>query len=514
VITESSQQAVTPVLTQDLPRQAAKGAIVACVFQGANFVLRLGSMLILARLLAPEDFGLVAMVTAITGLLGTIKEVGLLDATVQSANINQDRLSALFWVNGLVGGGLSILCGVGAYAVASFYGEPRLFWIMIAVGSTFVFSGLSVQHRALLWRNLRIQLLGAIDLAALGTGIAVSIAMALAGFGYWALVASAVIWPAGSAIGFWLASGWIPGRPRRGTGAWRMITYGSAVTLYGIVVYITYNAEKVLLGRFWGAETLGLYGRAYTLINLPTDNLLLAIGSVAFPALARVQDDPLKFRRYFLNIYSSFLALVVPILVIFAVFAEDVVRVFLGSQWTRAAVLLQLLAPSILVITLTKPLSWLLMASGRVQRNLKIALVTGSVALAAYLVGVSRAADGVATSFSAAMVLLLPVVLMWSKRDTLITGRDLGAAAGYPVGSSLVAALVARLFWPWISSLQSPLIRLAVSSSLFFAVYLMVLLFVFAQRDNYMRRLEQTGFFGNLFSARRPSNAPSPQGAN
>jgi len=103
-----------------------------------------------------------------------------------------------------------------------------------------------------------------------------------------------------SFFGVWIAGAWVPDLPRRGAGVWSMLTYGGTVTLNSVIVYIAYNTDKVLLGRFWGAATLGIYGRAYQLISLPTENLNTTIGQVAFPALSRLQNDPRRLRNYFL----------------------------------------------------------------------------------------------------------------------------------------------------------------------------------------------------------------------
>src|SRR5207302_9748284 len=142
-----------------------------------------------------------------------------------------------------------------------------------------------------------------------------------------------------------------------------MLWFGGTVTLNNVVVYLAYNVDKVLLGRFWGAEALGVYGRAYQLINLPTENLNSTIGLVAFPALSRVQNDPVRLKSYFLKGYSLFLSLVLPITVACGLFAEDIIRVFLGAQWHEAARIFRLLAPTILAFAVVHPCGWLMQAT-------------------------------------------------------------------------------------------------------------------------------------------------------
>src|SRR5262249_39079569 len=112
-----------------------------------------------------------------------------------------------------------------------------------------------------------------------------------------------------------LVARWVPGRPRRQSGLRSLMRFGGTMTLNGLVVYIASNFDKVLLGRFWGAEAIGLYGRAYQLIRIPTDNLNGAIGEVAFAALSRIQNDNDRLKRYFLKGYSLVLAVTLPITV-------------------------------------------------------------------------------------------------------------------------------------------------------------------------------------------------------
>ena len=297
----------------DLKTRTARGAVVSAGTQVATLFFRTGSMMIMARLLLPQDFGLVGMVTAFTGFLGLFKDAGLSMATIQRASITTAQTSTLFWINMVVGGLLAAFATVAAPILSVFYGEPRLLWVTMALGTGFLFNGGAAQHRAMLKRNMQFGTLAIIDIVSLVLGTAAGIGAALAGMRHWALVIMTVVQPAVALAGVWVATGWIPGRPQRGSGVRSMLWFGGTITLNSVVVYVAYNVDKVLLGKFWGADALGVYGRAYQLINLPTENLNSTLGSVAFPVLARVQHEPERLRRYFLKGYSLFLTLVMPI---------------------------------------------------------------------------------------------------------------------------------------------------------------------------------------------------------
>ena len=478
---------------RDLKKKTARGALVSGFGQGASFILRMGSMVVLARLLAPGDFGLVGMATACTGFLSVVQDAGLSMATIQRASITRAQTSTLFWINLAVGGMLAGLCVAIAPILSAFYHQPRLFWVTVVIGAGFVFSGAAAQHRAMLQRDMRFAALTAIDVGSLFVSIGLGIGMAAAGEGYWALVGMIVCVPVVSVLGVWMAGRWIPGPPQRGAGVRSMLKYGGTLTLNSVVVYLAYNADKVLLGRFWGAETLGIYGRAYTLINLPTSNLNSTVGLVAIPALSRVQNDPERLKSYFLKGYGLVLSLVIPITVGCALFAEDITRVFLGPKWGAVAPVFRLLAPTILAFALINPFGWLLMATGRVARSLKIALLIAPLVILGYLAGLRYGANGVAAGFSVMTVLLVVPVIFWSTRGTSITAIDALGVVLRPFLSILLGAGVALGSWTFVRFLDPPLLRLVVANTILFGVYILTLWFVMGEKTAYLSLFEEIG---------------------
>jgi PST family polysaccharide transporter len=478
-----------------LRRSTARGAVVSIGGQVANFVLRTGSMILLARLISPKDFGLVGMVTAITGFLSLFKDAGLSLASVQRAVITDAQASTLFWVNLAVGAFLSSACAVMAPAVARFYGDPQLVWITVALGTGFFFSGAVAQHRAMLQRSMRFTAMAAIDLSGLILATLIGLAMALTGYGYPALVAVAVGQPLFVAIATWLVVGWTPGLPQRRSGIGAMLLFGGTVTLNNLIVYIAYNSDKVLLGRYWGAEALGQYGRAYQLINVANECLLATIGLVAFPALSRLQNDPARLKSYFIKGYGLFLSLVIPVTVCCGLFADDVILVMLGPKWHDAAVVFRWLAPTTLAFGLTHPFSWLMLSAGRTIRSLKIALVITPLLICGYALGLSYGPVGVAIGFSVSMGLAVLPVIFWAKEGTLIRASDVLGAVARPAISIAIGAAVALLARSILAEVQPPLLRVMVESGLLVTVYLLSLIFLMKQKALYVDLLRETGLW-------------------
>lgn len=454
------------------------------------FALRVGSLMVLARLLEPRDFGLVAMVTVVTGIFHLFQDAGLSMVTIQRPTISQEQISTLFWVNMLVGLVLGLLTLVSAPILVSFYREPRLFWVTVASASGFLINAAGVQHGALLNRQMRFTALAVIEtLTQLASAVA-GIGMALAGFGYWSLVGLTLAQPVTYTSAVWLATHWVPGRPRRRIGIRSMLVFGSTVTLNSVVTYVSSNLEKVLLGRYWGTEALGLYGRAFQLINIPRENLNSAIGLVALSALSKLQDDPPRFRSYFLKGYSLVLALTMPVTIGSALYAEEIILVLLGPGWTEASTILRLLTPTVLVFGLINPLRWLLYSIGLVGRSLKMAVVLAPLVIGAYAAGLSRGPNGVAFAYSAVMMAWLIPHIAWSIHKTMISSKDIYTTASRPFVSACVAGAVAFAVTSVVGQGFPALWRLLLGGGTLGIVYVGMLFYAMKQKAFYLDLLK------------------------
>jgi len=469
---------------KDLKEKTIRGGVARVAAQVVFFVLRIVALMILARLLDPKDFGLVGMVTAFTSVLNLFRDFGLSTATVQREDISEEQISTLFWINLLVGAILTILLAIMAPVVVRFYHEPRLFWVTISLASGFFINAAGVQHSALLQRELRFTALAVIQIIALAVSTALGISAALLGFGYWSLVVLSITLPLISTIAYWIAASWIPGKPRKTAGILPMIHFGGAVTLISLIVYVAYNLDKVLLGRFWGAEALGIYGRSYQIINIPTDNLNSAVGEVAFAALSRLQGEPQRLRSYFLKGYTLVLALTVPITCIIGIFPYDLVMVILGPKWYSATRILQLLAPTILIFAIINPLGWLLFALGMVKRSIKIALVLAPVVITGYSIGLRYGSNGVALGFSVAMMLWALPHIAWGVHGTAISFGDVMKVTLKPVLSGAVSVAFA-LAVQFLLAGWFPFPRLCVGVTVLMAAYTGMLLYGMGQRGFY-----------------------------
>jgi PST family polysaccharide transporter len=469
----------------ELTETVLRGGLARVGAQAIGFAVRIGSIVVFARLLSPKDFGFVGMVTAITGMLSLLRDFGLSSATVQRAHVTEEQLSSLYWFNILFGAILGLGVILLAPLVTRFYNEPGLFWVTVALAPAVVFNAAGVQHSAILQRQMRFTTLSAIDVGSLVVSTGVGIAMAAAGLRYWALVATTVSFPVVSTACLWSAVRWMPSRPRMDVTIRSMIRFGGTISLLRIITYVTYNLDKVLLGRIWGASALGFYGRAYQLINVPTLLLNSAVSEVAFALLARVQHDRGRVKSYFLRSYALVLAMTIPITICAGEFAPDLVSVLLGPQWQQVVPLLRLLAPTILAFALTEPIDWLMYSQGMLVRSVRMSAVFAPAVITGYVVGLPFGPKGVALGYSTALVLSIVPRIAWGVRGTGISLRDLGRAASAPLISGGIAAAVGLALQLVPRPSLSPLLRLLLDCTILLGIYALVLLYVLGQRAFY-----------------------------
>lgn len=479
------------VPNEEFKRISVRGGAATLFGQGFGTALQIGMTIVLARLLSPADYGLQGMVLSLTNLLSLFKDAGLSAAAVQQKDLSHEQASTLFWINLGVGAILTILTAAVAPILVVFYKEPRLLWVTIASSSIFLFNSVAFQHHALLDRSMLFATSARIGVVSSAISSALAVIMAALGCGYWALIAQNICLPIVDAAGVWMVLRWLPGRPRWASGICSMLRFGGTVSLNSLVVYFAYNTEKILLGRFWGAGALGIYGRAYQLANLPVQTLLSSVGTVAFPVLSRMQGDAQRLRRSYLQFHSAVVTMTIPAVLSCVVFADEIVRVVLGPKWAGVAAVLRLLAPTALVFAVVNPLSWLLRATGQVARSLKIALFLAPVVILGIVAGLRHGPPGVAMGYSGAMLLLAAPLVAWAKHLTVVSTADYFDCIKRPIGAGAIAWSAGWLFAAAFRHALTPIELLISGLLLSSSLYAAVLLFVMGQKDMYVDLFRQ-----------------------
>ena len=435
----------TDHLQSDLRGRSVRGGVLNVTSQGAQFLIQSVATIVLARLLTPADFGLVAMVSTVTGLGQAFADLGLSEATIQRKEISHNQVSALFWINVAIGLGLMTITLISAPVLARFYREPRLVNITVLVSLTFLFGGLRVQPDAILKRQMRFAALATRDVVSYAVAVPIAILMAWRGAGYWALVALPLILNFNVMTLSWLMIKWRPSLPRRDAQVGSMIAFGGNVAASYFVITVSRSADNVLIGRYIGAGPLGLYSRAYNLLMLPVRQLSAPAASVAVPAFSRTQDDPERFARYYLRAVNLLMWISAPIFGFLFAAARPVIILMLGNQWREAAPVFQILAVCALTQLLLESTIWLFVSRGQSQQLLKLLLVISPIIIASYALGLRFGIKGVALSGSLTLLAILPWMLKFTFRGTNLTLSRLVQALLYPVTLSLAGVILAEV---------------------------------------------------------------------
>jgi PST family polysaccharide transporter len=411
-------------LKDDLKGRAVRGGAVTLTSQAIKFALQLASTMILARLLTPADYGLVAMVAVVIVFAEMFKDMGLTLATIQRSEITHDQVSALFWVNVAVNALIAVLLCSLAPAVAWFYAEPRLAPIMVATASTFLISGFGIQHQALLRRSMRYMAQEGILVAAFLLAIVAAIIAARLGAGYWALVIMQIARPVAATILAWLVYPWRPGRFRRGAGIRPLLAFGGNVTGFNVINYFSRNADNILIGKVWGSNALGLYSKAYSLLLQPLHQIRAPLSAVAIPALSRLQDDPARFRRAFLKILQVQL-LPLPLFAVLIVGHDWVVHVILGPQWSAAAPIFAWLSVIGAIQVLLMSNGLLFIPQNRSRELFYWGIFIALLSVASFLIGLQWGPVGVAAAYSLANLAIgVPLLIYYVGRRGAVSSRD------------------------------------------------------------------------------------------
>lgn len=426
----------------DLRIRTLRGSGIALLAEAIEFALRLGSLFILARLLVPEYFGLISMVMAITTIAERFKDLGLALVTVQREKIGYEEVNVLFWLNAALGVLVFLLIAACAEPIAAFYGDSRLVAITVAIAVCFLLGGVTIQHQALLRRQMAFGKIAVVQLGASALSIVVAIALAVAGFGYWALVAREVARSVFLALGSWVAFPWMPGRPRWHSQFKSMLFFGRDVTVFNLLWFFAHSLDQILVGKLFGATALGLYRQGINLVLAPVTQLYYPINSVAEAALSRLQGDPGKYRRYYVRLVGSVSTISMPLVTFFAVFAEEIVLVALGPKWTGATEFVRILAIAAFVKPTTTTAGFVMTSCGKSQRYVWWGALSSLALATCLLIGAFGGATGIAWGHVGAAYLLSIPLLHVGFKGTPIRVSDFVSATMRPMTASLVMAAV------------------------------------------------------------------------
>lgn len=458
VVLSEGPAPTAPEGTADLGRDAARGAAVVSVGQGVRLLLQTVSVVVLARLLDPTDYGLVAMGLVVVGVGEIFRDFGLSSAAVQTPKLTKVQRDNLFWLNSAIGVLLGVIVFAIAPLVAGFFGRQEVTQIVRAVSGVFLLNGFAAQYRASLMRSLRFGLLAVADTVSVLVALSVAVIAALGSWGYWALVLQVLVQAAVALLVVLFGSLWWPGRPRRENGMAPLLKFGWHIVGAQLLSFAGNNADTVLIGARLGATSLGLYNRAYQLLMRPLAQLLAPSSNVAIPVLSRLHDDDARLQRFILRGQTVLGYTAVVGLGVVAAASTPITRVALGPKWLDAAPLIALLAVAGGLQTLSYVGYWVYVSRGLTKQLRRYSLFSALLKVLCVVVGSRWGVLGVASGMAVAPAIAWPASIWWLSRFAPIPIRDMYRAAARILLVALVCAAVTLVVvrssqsWaPWVT---------------------------------------------------------------
>jgi O-antigen/teichoic acid export membrane protein len=458
----------------DLSRLAMRGGVASVAAVYGNGVLQVVGAVVLARLLTPEDFGLVAIVVVLTRFAPLLIDLGTADATIQRSKITQGQVSTLFWLNSVIGFAVAAGLAVCSPLIAWLYQEPRLESVTLYFAIIFVFTGISAQHLSLLRRTMQFVVIAKIQILSALAAFAVAILTAMSGYGYWALVLRPIVGAVCIAAGAWLACRWRPGFPAFDAEVKSMVRFGMHVLGFSITWSMTRVTDRIALGLSYLPREVGFYQNALNMYENAILFPLEQLHGVGCAGLSKLRSDPAALQQKYETTLSALAFFVMPTAAIMSVTGQDVVVILLGEKWRESGLLLSIMALRGIFEFIEISQGWLHISSGRAERWKNWGFVSAVVRVVAILGGLRFGAKGVTIAL---------VVAGWliAFPSVSYAGRPLGIGAALvirAVGGPLLGATIAAAAGWWLQTAFlvnfSSLFRIFLSASLCISIYLLI----------------------------------------
>jgi len=441
------------LMVAGLKAKAVKGAGINIVTQFLGFVCHMVGVVVLARLLTPKDFGLVAMVTAFSLWFMSFGGNGFTEYIIQKQEISKKEINSVFWLHVFLATMLAFGFTFFGLFLVNFYAEPSLWGISAAMSSSFILYALSTTPMALLKREMKFASIAIPELIAMILSTVFAITVALSEMTYWAVVTRQLTIPVVTMIAAWVLCPWRPSRPRHLSSALPGLKYAIQVYSNYSLGYLMRNMDKVLLGKYHGSVLLGNYDRAYHLSSLPADQLLTPLHGVAFATLSRLRNDKERFSAYYIKAVSMVAFLGTIAALIMTLLAQDLILLLLGPKWTEAGMVVMAFGPGIAAMLVYGTHSWLHLSLGTPDRWLRWNIFASVLTITVFIIAVPFGTVAMAIACSArAYALVLPGLWYAGNSIQFRIGGLLSSIWAY-----FASAISVGIFWLYLSAYWPPL---------------------------------------------------------
>jgi len=425
-----------------LKQEAIKGVTWSAAQKWGVRIISFCVMLILARLVLPESFGLVAYATVFTAFAQIFVDQGFSDAIVQFPDLKREHLDTAFWVNVLTGTILTIASIAASSLIANIFDEPQLGPIVRWLSPIFILSALSSVQQSLLRRKLAFKSLTTRSLiATISSGI-VAVIMAFLGFGVWSLVAKLIVEGAVSVIALWQVSDWRPNFRLSRKHFKELFSFGINIVGGNFVDFLSVHSDDFLIGYYLGPIALGYYTLAYNLLIVMTDLLVSVPNAVAFPVFSKIQKDPIRLKSTFYEVTQLQSIIAFPIFLGVFIVAPEAVRVLYSDKWASSIPVVQILMLIGIVRSASYFYSSIFRAAGKPSWRFGIYSLTAVLNVVGFLIVVRMGIIAVAVSYVVVSYLLMPLYFLMIRKLIHVTMQSHLGQYTIALVSSLIMIVV------------------------------------------------------------------------
>jgi len=450
---------------------------------------------ILVRLLSPDDFGMVAMVAVFSGLGSFFVDSGFKALIISEKEITQVQLSSIFWTTLGIAVFLFILFICCAELIVAFYNNPDLKEIVYVVSFLFILYALKLVPDSLYSKEMNFKILAKRNVVSNIIAGIIAIAMAYRGFGYWSLVFQRLINLFTANVLLWYQISWRPNFAYSISYIKTSIAFSSSIMINGIFGYIIENLDNILIGKYMGKTSLGIYSKSYSIINLPAVNIRSTVNRVLFPAMVKVQDVPEKVSKLLSTAMRYILIFSVPIMAIVALNAELFTLIIFGEKWIAQVPLVKMFAIGGIFYGINNLFFSLLVIKKETKKIFYSNLLRRGVVLFSLLSSFPFGLEAIAFGRVIAEIINLGICFYYIK-DILGTGigKQIQLISPYLITASIVALIQISFFQ---GSLSSILILDMVLKSIIFLFLYFTCLFLFfpSEYPNHFYLVKKVGTF-------------------
>ncbi len=453
---------------------AVKNVKWVAVAQAAKIISQLANIFVLARILPPSDYGVMAIATVASNLALLIRDMGTASNIIQKSTIDHQTINIVFWLNVVMGSSICLLLILFSPYLGTLFHSHELTSVLWIIAPTFVMSSSSAIHQALLERESKFKLIAGIEGLGAILAIAVSITAAWLGFGVYSLASQVFVQALSVSTLLWYFASWSPTLNPQLSKLKELMHFSGNMAGYQMVSFAFRNADAIIIGRLLNSALLGVYSMAYKIMLFPIQNISWITTRAIFPLLSRAQDDMNEVRRLYLNAITGVSFLTAPLMMLLFVTRVDFIHVALGGKWALIPGLLTYMTAIGYLQAISGTTGPVFMALGKTAFLFKFGVFGALLHISLFIFGAKFGIVQVVQCYLLASLIVTSLTFYYAHKAINITFKQMLPSIQWSLICSIIAGLVSLHLTEMLSS-YAPLARFVVITLVFLLLYLLMI---------------------------------------